>query len=190
MAVQFLFCGVFFPRFHENSVQHSCVGPIQLFPFKHFIRYYVVRSSNKTDTIAFWKNPLFNLVERSDFHRVDNLSIASHAFLCVRWHHFLNMKYCYLGLWNGQLISETYLLVWRWIHLLVLLQNMIVSHKKFNSHESTYGQPLGFSYFLLVDELKFDPPPIDHCDSFIACFLIVRNVTYLSLLDTLFIQRK
>ena len=52
--------------------------------------------------------------QRSDFHMVVNQSML---YLCLCWHHFHLMRYCYQGIWTGLLISEVYHLMRTWHHL-------------------------------------------------------------------------
>ena len=44
---------------------------------------HVVLPYSSTDTATAWKNSLFNLSVRSDFHMVDNLFMAIQAFPIV-----------------------------------------------------------------------------------------------------------
>ena len=46
----------------------------------HFVRVQVVQPYSSTDTTTAWKNGLFNLSVSLDFHMIDNLFIAVHAF--------------------------------------------------------------------------------------------------------------
>ena len=53
--------------------------PSSLFSSR-FVRVQVVQPYSSTDTTTAWKNCLFNLSVRFDFHTTDNLFIAAHAF--------------------------------------------------------------------------------------------------------------
>ena len=53
--------------------------PSSLFSSR-FVRVEVVQPYSSTDTTTTWKNCLFNLSVRLDFHMIDNLFIAVHAF--------------------------------------------------------------------------------------------------------------
>ena len=44
------------------------------------VRIHVLHPSSRIDTITVWKKLRFILSDRSDFHMIDNLSIAVHAF--------------------------------------------------------------------------------------------------------------
>ena len=53
--------------------------PSSLFS-RRFVRVQVVQSYSSTDITTAWKNCLFSLSVRSDFHMTDNLLVANHAF--------------------------------------------------------------------------------------------------------------
>ena len=48
--------------------------------FIRFVSVYVVHPYSRIDTTAAWKKLHFILLDRSDFHMIDNLSIAAHTF--------------------------------------------------------------------------------------------------------------
>ena len=50
------------------------------FFFKLLVSVHVVHLYSRTDTIAAWKKLRFILSDTSDFHIINNLSIAVHAF--------------------------------------------------------------------------------------------------------------
>ena len=70
---------------------------------KFFVRILGVQPYSSIDTAITSKKYHFILSERSDFHIIDNLTMAVNVF---SWHHFQLMRYCYRGMWIGQLISE------------------------------------------------------------------------------------
>ena len=77
MAVHLLFCWVLIPGFIQNSTLHFCVVSILVFPScVSLVHPYV-----STDTATAWKKFRFVSSDRSDFHKIDNLSIAVHAFV-------------------------------------------------------------------------------------------------------------
>ena len=51
------------------------------FFFKRFVSVHVVHPYSSMDSTAAWKELCFALSVRSDFHMIDNLSIAVHAFV-------------------------------------------------------------------------------------------------------------
>ena len=64
----------------------------------------VVHPYNSIDTTAVWKKLHFILSVRSDFHMIDSLSIAVHAFVSRVSMSFLLMIRCFLGRWICQLV--------------------------------------------------------------------------------------
>ena len=75
VVVQLLFYEVLLLEFVQNSTQFPC-----RFVLKRFIKVLMVQPCNSTVTARAWKNSRFISSERLDFHMVDNLSIAVHAF--------------------------------------------------------------------------------------------------------------
>ena len=73
-----------------------------------FVIVHVRYPSSRIDITTTWKKLLFILLNRSDFHMIENLSIAVHAFT----RHIL-MSSCYWGRWTCPLISENHHFVWR-----------------------------------------------------------------------------
>ena len=67
------------PGFVENSKQHLCVVPIYLL-FKHFVKVPLAKPYSSMDMASIWEDFCFILSERLDFHIVNNLPIAIHAF--------------------------------------------------------------------------------------------------------------
>ena len=61
--------------------------PVQLpssFFSVHFVSVYVVHPYSRIDTIAAWKKLYFILLDKSDFHLINDQSIAVHAFVsCI-----------------------------------------------------------------------------------------------------------
>ena len=53
--------------------------PSSLFS-RRLVRVQLVQPYSSTDTTTAWKNCLFSLSVKSDFHMTDNLFIADHAF--------------------------------------------------------------------------------------------------------------
>ena len=73
MVVQLLFCGMLFPGFVQNSMQHSHVALIKLF-------LYVVHPYSSSDTSTALEKSCYILSDRSYFHMIDNLLKAVSAF--------------------------------------------------------------------------------------------------------------
>ena len=69
VAAQMLLCGVLSPGLVQYCSQHSCVIAIKLF-------LHVVHSYSSIETTTTWKKWRF----KSDFHEIENLSVAVHAF--------------------------------------------------------------------------------------------------------------
>ena len=74
----------YFVSFCFQYLFQTAHGILVQFPFilfsKHFIKVQVVQPYNSTDTAIAWKNSRFISSDWSDFHMVDNLSMAVHAF--------------------------------------------------------------------------------------------------------------
>ena len=83
MTVQLLICRMFL-GFVQNSMHHPCVVPILIF-LKSFWKVQVVQSyNNNNDMATVLKNFPSILSKRSNFYRVNNLSLAVHAFsMCM-----------------------------------------------------------------------------------------------------------
>ena len=64
------FCGVLPPGLVQYCSQHSCVIAVQ-----------VAHPYSSIDTTTAWKKLHFLLSVRSDFHMIDSLSMAAHAFV-------------------------------------------------------------------------------------------------------------
>ena len=73
------------------------------------VSVHVEHQYGSIDTTAAWKKLHFVLSVRSDFHMIDSLSIAAHAFAS----HVL-MRHCFRGRWTCPLVSEDHPLVWRY----------------------------------------------------------------------------
>ena len=72
-ALQLLFNRVLVPGFVPNSILHSC----NFFFSNHLVRVQVVHSYRSADTTIAGKQIYFI---RSDFHMINNLSLAAHTF--------------------------------------------------------------------------------------------------------------
>ena len=57
------------------------------------VSVHVVHPYSRIDTIVAWKKCFF-LSDRFDFHMIENLSIAVHAFACRTWVSFLVDETC------------------------------------------------------------------------------------------------
>ena len=80
MAVQLVSCGVFPPGLVQDCSQHSCVIAVYFFSSR-FVRVQVVHPYSSIDATAAWKKLRFLLSVRSDFHIIDSVLIAVHAFV-------------------------------------------------------------------------------------------------------------
>ena len=80
MAVQLLFCGVLLPGFVHCSSKHSCALSVLLFLYTLCPSVHVVHRNSSIETTVAWKKFRFNLSSRSEFHIIDSLSTAVHAF--------------------------------------------------------------------------------------------------------------
>ena len=65
--------------YSQNSTEHFCGVLSSLFA-NCFVRVQVVQLYNSTDMALAWRNS-YSIYQRSDFHTVDNLSIAIHALI-------------------------------------------------------------------------------------------------------------
>ena len=72
-----------------------------------FVSIQVVQSESSIDTATSWKKSRFILSERSDFRRIDDLSIVVKSFsVCMlTWQ---LMRYCCQGIWTALLIFVAY----------------------------------------------------------------------------------
>ena len=75
MALQLLFCRVLSPGFVQIARRILSQFPSTFFS-KDFIRVHVVQPYSSIDTATDYKNSCFILSYISDFHKIDNLSIA------------------------------------------------------------------------------------------------------------------
>ena len=82
VAVQLVSCGVLLPGLVQDCTQHSCVIAIQ-FLLQPFVSVHVVHPYSSIDVTAAWKKLRFILSVRSDFHIIDSLLIAVHAFVSL-----------------------------------------------------------------------------------------------------------
>ena len=80
---KWLFFKVIHPGFVLNRTQHSCVVPSGF--VLRLIRVQLVQLYSSIDTDTAWKNSHFILSERSDFHIIQNTSIAIQAFSMHMW---------------------------------------------------------------------------------------------------------
>ena len=80
VAVQLVSCGVLPPGLVQDCTQHSCVIAVNSFS-SCFVSVHVVQPYSSIDVTASWKKLRFILSVRSDFHIIDSLLIAVHAFV-------------------------------------------------------------------------------------------------------------
>ena len=59
----------------------TCLNNMSSFFSSHFVSVHVVHPYSSIDTTAAWKKLRFILSVRSDFHMIDSLLIAVHAFV-------------------------------------------------------------------------------------------------------------
>ena len=76
MAVQLALCGVLLP----GPVQYCSNLPSSFFS-NRLVSVQVVHPYSSIDTTATWKKLRFILSVRFDFHMIESLSIAVHAFV-------------------------------------------------------------------------------------------------------------
>ena len=76
MAVQLAPCGVLLPGPVQFCSQHSCIIAVEL-----LLQPISQRPYSSIDTTAAWKKLRFILSVRFDFHMIESLSIAVHAFV-------------------------------------------------------------------------------------------------------------
>ena len=79
MAVYLLFGWMLLSGLVQNSTWHCCVVSILLFLYT-FVRVQVVHPYSSIDAPIPWKKSCFILSDKSNFHMIDNLLIAVHAF--------------------------------------------------------------------------------------------------------------
>ena len=83
VAVQLVLCGVLPPGLVQYCLQHSCVIAVQLL-LQPFCQHPSSASIQQYRHDHAWKKLHFILSVRSDFHMIDSLLIAVHAFVsCV-----------------------------------------------------------------------------------------------------------
>ena len=92
----------------------------------HFVRVYVVYPYSSIDTVTAWKKSCFILSDRLDFHMIDNLSIAVHAFMRLQflwgdhtWGVFAPSSLC---IWNQMTWRNLQTIVLPWDFLLKFLR--------------------------------------------------------------------
>ena len=73
------FAGCYFQDLFKIT-EHSCVVSIKLFFSIRLVSIDVVHPYSSMDTATAWKKSRFILLDRSEFHIIDNISIADHAF--------------------------------------------------------------------------------------------------------------
>ena len=74
-----MFCGALPPGLVQYSSHHPCVLVVKLFSIC-LVRFHVAHLYSSIDTTTAWKKIRFISSVRSDFHMIDSLSIAVHAF--------------------------------------------------------------------------------------------------------------
>ena len=79
MVIQLLFVECCFKDLFK-TVCSIFVKFLSNFFSMHFISIQVVHLYNSTETTTAWKKSSFIFSERADFHMINNLSIAVHAF--------------------------------------------------------------------------------------------------------------
>ena len=79
MAIQLLFCGALLPEFVQYNSYHSCTVSVYHLSMC-FVSIYVVHLYSSIDTTTAWKKSCFILLDRSDFHMTDSLSIVIQSF--------------------------------------------------------------------------------------------------------------
>ena len=77
------------------------------------VSIHVVHPYSRLDTTAAWKKLCFILSDRSEFHIINNLSIAANVFASCIMMSFSVDRYCFQSTWICQLISENHQWVWR-----------------------------------------------------------------------------
>ena len=109
VAVQLVSCWVLPPGLVEDCTQHSCV--IASFFSSRFVSVHVVHPYSSIDVTAAWKKLRFILSVRSDFHIVDSLLIAVHAFV-----NLVSMSF------SVDSTQKRYAYHWPYIYYIYLLQ--------------------------------------------------------------------
>ena len=88
-----------------------------LFPSSFFairlVSVHLVHLYSRSGTNVAWRKFRFILSDRSDFHMIDNLSIAVHLSLVAYWCHFHQMRSCFRSAWTFPRISENHHLEWK-----------------------------------------------------------------------------
>ena len=74
----------------------------------------IVHPYSSIDTTAAWKKLRFILSMRSDFHMIDSLSIAVHAFVSRDRCLPRLMRHYFLGRWICLLVSVSFRLMWKY----------------------------------------------------------------------------
>ena len=93
------------------NITHSILVQLQSSFFSsRFVSVQVVHPYSSIDTTAAWKKQHFILSVRSDFHMIESLSIAVHAFVRRL---FRLISRCFQGRWICQPVSERFRPVWK-----------------------------------------------------------------------------
>ena len=98
---------------HESNADTHC-NWCSLYSHNEWGGVQIVHPYSSIDTTAAWKKLRFILSVRSDFHMIDSLSIAVHAFVSRLCRCLFRLKrHCFRGRWICLPVSERFRQVWR-----------------------------------------------------------------------------